>query len=108
MTTQLFMDASQRARTVQMPSAHAYMESEGRDAGVRGAVRTAHDEECLDECADAEDAERDAAPQRPEDRDSIFEGRERCFVRPRDTNECRRHSRSGADDQTCEHAREAA
>ena len=37
----------------------------------RGEGRTADDEERLDEGARGEDAERDAVPQRPEDRDSV-------------------------------------
>ena len=41
----------------------------------RGAGRTRHDEEALGERPECEQVERDAAPERPEDRDSVVEVR---------------------------------
>ena len=76
---------------------------------TRGGGRTADDEEGLDDGAHDEDAQRDAVPQRPEDRDSGFEVREGSFIRmPAVSMGELGYSRTRADDQTCEHAREAA
>ena len=81
MTAQLFVVVSQRARTVQMPSFVHMQGSQRGTAGSRrgeerkGKGRTGHDEEALGERAECEQVERDAAPERPEDRDSVFEVR---------------------------------
>ena len=79
MTAQLFVVVSQRARTVQMPSFVRMQESQWGAPGSgreerRGKGRTGHDEEALGERAESEQVERDAAPECPEDRDSVFEG----------------------------------